>query len=291
MKRFRSLAIEVLVLAIGGMAPAAILSIDFDGAGYIAGQHPPLPWRDNSPNLTVGAGIGYLGTQGLVLSNNSNNGAVCDLSAPLTSDMGAVTIEVLFNPQGYSWNYGGLGGITLMGGDPLAHGGVYFDYSAGKPRIRCFHKVGYDTMVNTTMGSFTNFQWYQITINIDEGWENITFNVGPVGGTMLSATKPYNGSSINRFHFRKNDDSPRVAIYDNLSVIAIPACPSADLTDDCFVDMADFAVIAQWWLDNCDVSNNFCDGADFQSFGQVTVDDLLTVALQWLQGEQIQEPE
>lgn len=70
MQRYRTiLALELLVLAIGGVAQAAILSIDFDGAGYIAGQHPPLPWRDNSPNLTVGAGIGYLGTQGLVLSN------------------------------------------------------------------------------------------------------------------------------------------------------------------------------------------------------------------------------
>lgn len=201
--------------------------------------------------------------------------------------MGAVTIEVFFNPQGYPWNYGGLGGIALMGEDPYAHGGVYFDYSAGKPRIRCYHRTGYDTMVHATMGSFTNFQWYQITMDIDEGWENITFNVGPVGGTMLSETKPYNGRAINRFLLTENDDSSRAAIYDNLSVIAIPACPSADLTDDCFVDMADFAGIAQWWLDNCDVSNNLCDGADFQSSGQVTVDDLLTVALQWLEGERI----
>ena len=287
MKRYRTiLALGWLVLTMGGVTQAAIVSIDFDGDGYVAGQHPPLPWRDNA-SLTIGAGIGYLGTQGLVLSSNAAYDAVYDMSTPLTSDMGAVTIEVLVSPQGYSWNYGGLVGITLMGGAPYANGGVYFDYYAGKPRIRCFYKEGYDTMVNTTMGSFTNFQWYQITINIDEDWENITFNVGPVGGTMLSATKPYNGSSINRFHFRKNDDSPRVAIYDNLSVIAIPACPSADLTGDCFVDMADVAVIAQWWLGNCDVSNDFCDGADFQSSGQVTVDDLLTAALQWLQGERI----
>lgn len=288
MKRYRTiLAFGWVVLTMGGVAQAATLSIDFDGAGYVAGQHPPLPWRDNSPNLTVGAGVGYLGTQGLVLSNNPANAAVYDLPTPLSSDMGALTIEVFVNPQGYSWNYGGVAGITLMGNDPYAHGGVTFDYSAGKPRIICYHRIGYDTMVQTNMGSFTNFQWYQVTIDIDEDWENITFNVGPVGETMLSATKPYNGRTINRFHLRKNDESSRTAIYDNLSVIAIPACPSADLTGDCFVDMADFAVIAQWWLDNCDVSNDFCDGADFQASGQVTVDELLTVALQWLEGERI----
>ena len=78
-----------------------------------------------------------------------------------------------------------------------------------------------------------------------------------------------------------------MAIYDNLSVTAINACPSADLTGDCFVDLVDFAVIAQWWLDYCDVSNDFCAGADFQSSGQVTVEDLLTIALQWLEGERI----
>lgn len=288
MKRFREiLALVLLVLLMGGAAQGAIVDIDFDGSGYVAGQHPPLPWRDNSPNLIIGAGVGYQGTQGLVLSNSPDYDAIYDLPTPLTSDMGAVTIEVFFNPQGYSWNYGNLGGITLMGGDPYAHGGVSFNYYAGNGRITCYYKVGYDTMVNTHMGSFTNLQWYQITIDIDEDWENITFNIGPVGGTMLSATKPYNGRSINRFHLVKNQEASRVAIYDNLSVIAIPACPSADLTGDCFVDMADFAVIAQWWLENCEVSNDFCAGADFHSSGQVTIEDLLTVALQWLQGERI----
>jgi hypothetical protein len=288
MKSFSTfLALGLLVLLMGGAAQGAIVDIDFDEAEYIADQHPPLPWRDNSPNLIIGADIGYLGTQGLVLSNNPAYDAIYDLPTPLTSEMGAVTIEVLLNPQGYSWNYGNLGGITLMGDDPYAHGGVTFNYYAGNPRITCYHKVGYDTMVNTHIGSFTNFQWYQITIDIDEDWENITFNVGPVGGTMLSTTKPYNGRSINRFHLVKNHESSRVAIYDNLSVISITACPSADLTGDCFVDLADFAVIAQWWLGNCDVSNDFCAGADFQSSGQVTVEDLLTVALQWLEGERI----
>ncbi len=28
----------------------------------------------------------------------------------------------------------------------------------------------------------------------------------------------------------------------------LAACPSADLSSDCFVDYEDFALLAQWWL-------------------------------------------
>jgi hypothetical protein len=220
MKRHRTiLALWFFVLTASSMVQAANLYIDFDGAGYVAGQHPPLPWRDNSPNLTVEAGVGYLGTQGLRLTNNPNFDATYDLPTPLTSELGAVTIEVLTNPQGYSFNFGRVVGIYLMGVHPTANAAVVFDYSQGNPRVFISHRIGFDQYV-TNVGSFTNFQWYQITLDIDENWENITFNVGPVGGTMLSVTKPYNGSAINRLNLGKNAESSRAAIYDNLSVIA-----------------------------------------------------------------------
>jgi hypothetical protein len=43
---------------------------------------------------------------------------------------------------------------------------------------------------------------------------------------------------------------------------AVAACPSADLTGNCFVDYEDFAVLSEWWLQDCNSFNNFCDEAD-----------------------------
>jgi hypothetical protein len=56
---------------------------------------------------------------------------------------------------------------------------------------------------------------------------------------------------------------------------------NSDLTGDTFVRLEDFAVIAKWWLDDCDTANDFCDGADFDLSGQVSLVDLLTIVQNW----------
>jgi len=63
---------------------------------------------------------------------------------------------------------------------------------------------------------------------------------------------------------------------------ALAACPSADLTGDCFVDFNDFAVLADWWLADCNSSNSFCYGADFDSSSRVEPNDLAVLAADWL---------
>ena len=62
----------------------------------------------------------------------------------------------------------------------------------------------------------------------------------------------------------------------------LAACPSADLTDDCFVNFEDFAMMAEWWLEDCNSSNNFCEGADFDLSSQVDPNDLAILAADWL---------
>lgn len=71
----------------------------------------------------------------------------------------------------------------------------------------------------------------------------------------------------------------------SLAITASAVCPPADLTEDCFVDIADFVIVSRWWLSDCDTSNAFCGGADFDSSGQVTLDNLLNVAFLWLEGQ------
>jgi hypothetical protein len=39
------------------------------------------------------------------------------------------------------------------------------------------------------------------------------------------------------------------------------ACPSADLTGDCFVDFEDIDALAGDWLNDCNAANDWCDGA------------------------------
>ncbi len=55
--------------------------------------------------------------------------------------------------------------------------------------------------------------------------------------------------------------------------------PLEDLNDDKNVDLADFAIFAQWWLkSNCDN----CGGADLTGDGQVRLDDLRELTSSWL---------
>ena len=64
--------------------------------------------------------------------------------------------------------------------------------------------------------------------------------------------------------------------------ISFAACPPADFTGDCFVNMDDFSFFAYWWMDNCSVINIFCGGADFDLSGKVDANDLSTFATDWL---------
>jgi hypothetical protein len=74
------------------------------------------------------------------------------------------------------------------------------------------------------------------------------------------------------------------------TVQAATVCPTADLTGDCFVDLADLAVLAKVWLADCDASNDFCGGADFDASGKVTGSDAVTFALEWLEGQRPDTP-
>ena len=67
-----------------------------------------------------------------------------------------------------------------------------------------------------------------------------------------------------------------------LAVMPVQAeCPSMDITGDCRVDLADFAVVSRWWLDACDASNSWCMGADLFQSGSVNLDDLVVMVSLW----------
>ena len=60
-------------------------------------------------------------------------------------------------------------------------------------------------------------------------------------------------------------------------------CPSSDLPDDSAVNFDDFATLAEWWLEDCNSFNNFCEGADFDLSTRVVPTDLAILAADWLE--------
>jgi formylglycine-generating enzyme required for sulfatase activity len=63
-------------------------------------------------------------------------------------------------------------------------------------------------------------------------------------------------------------------------------CPTADLTGDCFVGVADLAALATQWLNDCN-SPGWCNQTDINHVGLVSFNDFAVLAGQWLTGSQV----
>jgi len=62
--------------------------------------------------------------------------------------------------------------------------------------------------------------------------------------------------------------------------------PSGDMDQDCDVDMSDYSAWAAHWNEaDCDVSNNWCDGADLGADNIVDFNDLKDLSGRWLTGK------
>lgn len=64
-------------------------------------------------------------------------------------------------------------------------------------------------------------------------------------------------------------------------------CPEGDLDGDCKVDLNDFALLSQWWLEICNVTNGWCGGVDLDASGLIDLGELEDVATGNLQEENI----
>jgi len=101
-------------------------------------------------------------------------------------------------------------------------------------------------------------------------------------------------STANASMFRNSSD-PRVPAPDLLDAVRISSYAQwieqiihtpGDLTEDDWVDFADFAILAKDWLRNdCNTTNNWCNGSDFGPHnGSVDLNDLGVMADNWLTG-------
>lgn len=64
-------------------------------------------------------------------------------------------------------------------------------------------------------------------------------------------------------------------------------CPTADLNGDCKVDLKDFAILSQWWLEVCNPLNQWCAGTDLDLSGVIDLGELEDVVSETLEGENI----
>jgi hypothetical protein len=67
-------------------------------------------------------------------------------------------------------------------------------------------------------------------------------------------------------------------------------CPEADLSGDCVVNFEDFVWLANWWLNDCNSSNGWCQGIDFDLSGNTSFIDMDVIADQWLSESVLREP-
>jgi len=58
--------------------------------------------------------------------------------------------------------------------------------------------------------------------------------------------------------------------------------PSADLTGEYLVNFNDFAILTEWWGEDCNSSNDFCEWADIDSSGKVDGNDIARLSAEWL---------
>ncbi len=64
-------------------------------------------------------------------------------------------------------------------------------------------------------------------------------------------------------------------------------CPRGDLNGDCKVDLQDLALLSQWWLEVCNVTNQWCGGVDLDASGLIDMGELEDVATDNLSEEAV----
>ena len=69
----------------------------------------------------------------------------------------------------------------------------------------------------------------------------------------------------------------------NIAGIGLEGFNVADLNNDKIVNFSDFAVLAEYWMDETCCAPNWCKGTDFDHSGSVDMLDLATFARYWLE--------
>jgi hypothetical protein len=88
------------------------------------------------------------------------------------------------------------------------------------------------------------------------------------------------------FYHTYNTPSGQHTTFNDLQIFQVGNCPpivASDFNRSGRVDLSDFAYLAMVWLGtDCDISNDFCGGADHAGDGDVDIYDLAVLMYSWL---------
>jgi hypothetical protein len=116
---------------------------------------------------------------------------------------------------------------------------------------------------------------------------------GAFPGYITSPGTPYpilgaNPGETIYFYHTYNVPGGEHTTFDDIQSFQVGNCPpiiASDFDGNGKVDFSDFARLANYWMEtNCDVSNNYCEGADHVRDGDVDIYDLEVLVYSWLKG-------
>lgn len=232
------------------------LIAQFTGKGFDQfGQEFPLP-----------AGLDWSVSGGGIIDENGAFAAVdagsytvmaVEASEGLLSDTSTVNVFVgglcMGQPSNgeYRWEAGGLADSPTITFVPSAPG------------------IGNSTLILYYSKSLTGtFPGYTVEANV----------AFPIAGA--------NPGEAIYFYYTYNTPSGQHTTVNEKHVFQVGNCPAivaSDFDKSGRADMSDFARLAMFWLaDDCDASNNFCQGTDHAQDGDVDIYDLDILVYNWL---------
>ncbi len=262
--------------------------------GFIIGQPLPAGWSASSSSGGGGAGISTnypaSGSQSLMAyTAGGGSGYVYYYPNYSITAAGIVRIQIDIRPSDYvptdrNFNFAGYGGVYFYRQDYYWCGGLIFkleDYNGSDYALPDDFKI---TFLNGSsqelIGYFSPGTYYRYSLTIDRAAGKCASRLEILGGGLVAErTYSNNVTSIPQIYFAGAHPTP--AYYD---LFAYDNCPAADLTGDCFLDVADFEILASnWYREDC-AAAGWCEGADINKSGNVGLEDLAAMTAQWLAG-------
>lgn len=288
--------------------PYVYALLNYNGQLIVAGN-----FASPASNIACWNGTVWNGLSSGVYYNQFNSAVVCSL-AGYNGDLvaggcfltaGGVTVNHIARWDGTSWRALGSGigdgyfpyvyAMTAYNGELIAGG--YFATAGG---VAVNNIARWNGSTWQSLGTGINGIVYALIVYNGELIAGGDFTTA--GGVSVSGVAKWNGTTwkalgdgIGGF---PRPEAYALTVYNGELIVggkfttaggiasaylARWGVENGDLTCDDKVDLADFSLLAVWWLDTCDAPD-WCDAADFNKDHAVNGLDLLTIADRWLTG-------
>jgi len=194
-------------------------------------------------------------------------------------------------PKGYTWSTGAeYNNYTQRWGTNRVEANDIAVSTSGTSHVLIADFDALDTNSSTVYeGALAQYDsgggWF---IKSGESWQVVAVN-----RAVQAHGDPWPAAAESWFLPPDYIDAVRVSYYTGwIDDRATPLCSgpvAGDFNGDCIIDIEDLKEFAMWYLgDNCNKTNNFCQGSDLDRSGYVDLKDFANLACVWLADHQIQ---